>query len=146
MYILPLYIRITYSPSQGALRDEAKNSMQKDVSVRPKRLFFSFLYSNLDINVVFQIFLVYTLHLNILPHRSETTMVNLMVHVWDLTYTFLLNSTWYQWEVMLICGWTTLTSQCPLKNDHKRQQICQISHEKCLVVCPVFQVCLFYVS
>ena len=81
MYILPLYIRITYSPSQGALRDEAKNSMQKDVSVRPKRLFFSFLYSNLDINIVFQIFLVYTLHLNILPHRSETTMVNLMVHV-----------------------------------------------------------------
>ena len=81
MYILPLYIRITYLPSQGALRDEAKNSMQKDVSVRPKRPFFSFLYSNLDINVVFQTFLVYTLHLNILPHRSETTMVNLMVHV-----------------------------------------------------------------
>ena len=42
MYILPLYIRITYSPSQGALRDEAKNSMQKDVSVRPKRLFLAF--------------------------------------------------------------------------------------------------------
>ena len=25
--------------------------------------------------------------------------------------------------LMMICGWTTLTSQCPLENDHKRQQI-----------------------
>ena len=33
--------------------------------------------------------------------------------------------------MMMICGWTTLTSQCPLENDHKRQQICQIRHEKC---------------
>ena len=45
----------------------------------------------------------------------------------------------FQWNnMMLICGWTTLTSQCPLENDHKRQQICQIRHEKCLVVLPVF--------
>ena len=42
--------------------------------------------------------------------------------------------------------WVTLTSQCPLENDHKRQQICQIKHEKCLVVLPVFQVWLFYTS
>ena len=46
----------------------------------------------------------------------------------------------------MICGWTTLTSQCPLQNDHKRQQICQIRHENCLVVHSVFQVCLFYAS
>ena len=45
--------------------------------------------------------------------------------------------------LMMICGWTTLVSQCLLKNDHKRQQICQIRHEKGQVVCPVFQVCLF---
>ena len=32
-------------------------------------------------------------------------------------------------RLMVICGWTTLTSQCPLKNEHKRQQICQIRHE-----------------
>ena len=49
-------------------------------------------------------------------------------------------------SMMMICGWTTLTSQCPLKNDHKRQQICQIRHEKCRVVRPVFQVCSFYTS
>ena len=48
--------------------------------------------------------------------------------------------------LMVICGWTTLTSQCPLENDHKRQQIWQIRHEKCRVVRPVFQVCLFYTS
>ena len=41
---------------------------------------------------------------------------------------------------MMICRWTTLMSQCPLENDHKRQQICQIRYEKCWVVCPVFQV------
>ena len=33
-------------------------------------------------------------------------------------------------SMMMICGWTTLTSQCPLENDHKRQQICQIRYEK----------------
>ena len=31
----------------------------------------------------------------------------------------------------VICGWTTLTSQHLLENDHKRQQICQKRHEKC---------------
>ena len=56
-----------------------------------------------------------------------------------------------QWNIcdgalMMIYGWTTLMSQHPLKNDHKRQQICQIRHEKCQVVRPVFQVCLFYTS
>ena len=40
--------------------------------------------------------------------------------------------------VMIICGCTTLTSQCPVENDHKRQQICQIRYEKCWVVRPVF--------
>ena len=35
-----------------------------------------------------------------------------------------------EYGLMMICGWTTLTSQCPLKNDHKRQQICQIRYEK----------------
>ena len=39
--------------------------------------------------------------------------------------------------LMRICGWTTLTSQCPLENAHKRQQICQIRHEKCRVVHPL---------
>ena len=48
--------------------------------------------------------------------------------------------------VMMICGWLTLTSQCLLENDHKRQQICQIRYEKSWVVRPVFQVCLFYTS
>ena len=48
--------------------------------------------------------------------------------------------------LMMICGWTTLTSQCPLENDHKRQQICRIRYEKFWVVHPVFQVCLFYTS
>ena len=48
--------------------------------------------------------------------------------------------------LMMICGWITLTSQCPLENDHKRQQICQIRYEKCWLVCPVFQVRLFYTS
>ena len=47
---------------------------------------------------------------------------------------------------MMTCSWTTLTSQCPLENDHERQQIWQIRHEKCRVVCPVFQGCLFYTS
>ena len=47
---------------------------------------------------------------------------------------------------MVICRWTTLTSQHPLENDHKQQQICQIRHENCLVVHPVFLVCLFYAS
>ena len=28
---------------------------------------------------------------------------------------------------MMVCGWTTLTSQHSLENDNKRQQICQIS-------------------
>ena len=37
-------------------------------------------------------------------------------------------------HLMMICGWTTLTSQRPLENDHKRQQISQIRHEKCQVV------------
>ena len=39
---------------------------------------------------------------------------------------------------MMICEWITLTSQCPLENDLKRQQICQIRYEKCWVVRPVF--------
>ena len=40
----------------------------------------------------------------------------------------------------MICGWTTLASQCPLEKDHKRQHICQIRYEKFWVVCWVFQV------
>ena len=26
-------------------------------------------------------------------------------------------------EMMMVCEWTTLTSHCPLEDDHKRQQI-----------------------
>ena len=48
--------------------------------------------------------------------------------------------------VDVICGWTTLTSEHPLENDHKWQQICQIRYENSLVVRPVYQVCLFYTS
>ena len=40
----------------------------------------------------------------------------------------------------MICGWTTLASQCPLEKDHKRQHICQIRYEKFWVVRWVFQV------
>ena len=48
--------------------------------------------------------------------------------------------------VEMICRWTPLTSQHRPENDHKRQCICQIRHEKVRVVCPVFQICLFYSS
>ena len=34
-------------------------------------------------------------------------------------------------DVMMVCWWTTLTSQHPLENDHKRQEIWQIRHEDC---------------
>ena len=33
-------------------------------------------------------------------------------------------------DVMIVCKWSTLTSQRPLENDHKTQQIWQIRHEK----------------
>ena len=33
-------------------------------------------------------------------------------------------------DVMMACRWTALASQHPLENDHKRQQIWQIRHEK----------------
>ena len=33
--------------------------------------------------------------------------------------------------MVMICGWTILTSQHPLENDRKRQKICQIRHENC---------------
>ena len=48
-----------------------------------------------------------------------------------LNFAFLANFCWCKVMfrvLMLICRWTTLTSQSPLENDHKRQQICQIRH------------------
>ena len=51
-----------------------------------KTQFFSSLYPNLTINVIFPFFLVYPLHLNILSHKNETKMVSLMLIAWDLTY------------------------------------------------------------
>ena len=50
------------------------------------------------------------------------------------------------WTLMMICRWTTLMSQHGPENDHKRQCICRIRHEKMRVVRPVFQICLFYSS
>ena len=47
---------------------------------------------------------------------------------------------------LMIYRWTPLTSQHRPENDHKRQCICQIKHEKMRVVHPVFQICLFYTS
>ena len=63
-----------------------------------------------------------------------------------LVYFYELNKHFLLFLVMMMCGWITLTSQRPLENNHKRQQICQIRHEKCRVVHPTFQVCLFYTS
>ena len=51
---------------------------------KPETSFFSCFYSNLMIKVIFPIFLVYPLHLNILSHRSKTKRVNLTIHVWDI--------------------------------------------------------------
>ena len=49
-------------------------------------------------------------------------------------------------RLMMICGWTPLTSQYRPENDHKRQCICQIRHEKMKGVRPIFQICLLYIS
>ena len=42
---------------------------------------------------------------------------------------------------MMVCGWTPLTSQHGPENNHKRQCICQIRHQKMRVVWPVFESC-----
>ena len=51
-----------------------------------------------------------------------------------------------EFYLMMICGWNPLMSQNQPENDHKRQCICQIRHQKMRVVHPVFQICLFYTS
>ena len=72
---MPLFIRITYTSSEGVVQP-SKMKLQKQHAERrfskPKTSFLSCFYSNLMINVLFSIFLVYPLHLNILSHRSET--------------------------------------------------------------------------
>ena len=50
------------------------------ITQHPHLIFFSCLYSNLIINVIFPIFLVYPLHLTILSHRNETKRASLMLH------------------------------------------------------------------
>ena len=47
---------------------------------------------------------------------------------------------------MMICRWNPLTSHHRPENNHKRQCICQIKHEKMRGVRSVFQICLFYTS
>ena len=49
-------------------------------------------------------------------------------------------------HLMMICGWTPLTSQHRPENDHERQCICQIRYEKMRGVRLAFQICLFYTS
>ena len=46
----------------------------------------------------------------------------------------------------MTCRWTPLTSQHRPENDHKRQCISQIRHQKMRVFHRVFQICLFYTS
>ena len=89
-------------------------------------------------------------------HTVEMSYFSLIYHIFQDIKTYILTEAddqiYLVWcyfvmnTLMMICGWTTLTSQHLLKNDHKRQGICQIRHENCLVVRPVFQVCLFYAS
>ena len=50
--------------------------------------------------------------------------------IWPFVYQ-IYNNSWLRLTqcLIMICGWTTLTSQHLLENDHKWQQICQIRHE-----------------
>ena len=51
----------------------------KEPAETAQNTYFSCLYSNLIINVIFPIFIVYPLHLTILSHRNETKRVSLML-------------------------------------------------------------------
>ena len=64
--------------SSVALKDEATKTACRKTFLQ-NVFFFNFFYSNLMINVIFSIFLVYPLHLNISSYRSETKRVNLMI-------------------------------------------------------------------
>ena len=55
--------------------------LQKKLQKTAQNTFFSCLYSNLIINVIFPIFLVYPLHLTKLSHRSKTKRVSFMLQV-----------------------------------------------------------------
>ena len=119
------------------------------------RLVDYFLIYRVIISAIYIYIYIYT-YIYIYIYINIYYIYNISDHKWSYIYIYILCSLlsflgtlWFIGTsnvLMMICGWTILMSQHPLENDHKQQQICQIRHKNCLVVRPVFQVCLFYAS
>ena len=89
----PMFSTPMGNPVRGAMKTAYGH---KRFAKLKTQFFNSGLYLNLTIKAIFPIFLVYPMHFNILSHRNEMKRVSLMLNAWDMTYSFILNSTWYK--------------------------------------------------